>query len=233
MAIGLVVALASTYILRKPSDLTKQCVQALTSLAKSSGATVTSSGDRLWIGGREVHLRARIENEDHVDSKSLVGLLVDILVGGVLHPLTFGSVGVGNNHDDAIDAAISEWSGFVGQALLGALGVRTGDLPKGVGSFSVYPGLTGIRGEGVDWSAEKDSQLLLHLDAIIQELERSPGEFHSISLMIGVRRDGTLQGECRVDNVISPAALNAVQSLPWSANGREYIFKQFYILRRH
>jgi uncharacterized protein DUF6348 len=121
---------------------------------------------------------------------------------------------------------------YVGRALLGALGVKTGDLPQTVGPFAVYPGLAGIRGSGVVWSAEKDKQLLDHLDTLIRELEHSPGEFHSISLLVVIQPDGTLPGECRVDDAISPAALTAVQSFPWSKNGTSYIFKQFYVLRR-
>jgi hypothetical protein len=34
----------------------------------------------------------------------------------------------------------------VGEALLGAVGVKTGTPPQDVGPFLVYPGLVGIRG---------------------------------------------------------------------------------------
>jgi hypothetical protein len=190
-----------------------------------------SAGDRIQIGGKEVRVVAQIESEERADAKVLVGLRVDVLVGGVPQPFTFGSVGVGENRDDAIATAVFEWSQYVGRALLGALGVKSGDLPRSVGPFFVYSGLTGIRGSGAVWSAEKDRQLLHHLENLVQGLDPSSGEFHSISLMLVVRANGTLEGECRVDGVISPAAL-ATQSFPWDQNGTDYIFKQFYALHR-
>jgi Family of unknown function (DUF6348) len=90
----------------------------------------------------------------------------------------------------------------------------------------------GIRGSHSPWSTEKDRQLLHRLDSLVKGLEHSPGELHSISLMVFVERGGTTHGECRVDGVMSPAALTAVQSFPWTQQGSAYVFKQFYVLRR-
>jgi Family of unknown function (DUF6348) len=185
----------------------------------------------MWIGGKEIRLTAQIENNERADAKFLVGLRVDVLVSGGPQPFTVGSIGVGNNEDDAVETAIYEWSQYVGPALLGSLGVKAGVLPQNVGPFLVYPGPVGIRGSGV-WTAEKDRQLLHHLDAIIKGLENSPKEFHSILLMVAVRNAGTAEGECRLDGAISPALLAAVQSFPWSQSGTTFLFKQFYILRR-
>jgi Family of unknown function (DUF6348) len=232
LAMTVVVASAFVFASNRPPNLSERCVQALVSLSKSTDSTVTSSGDRLWIGGKEVRLTAQIENDERADAKYLVGLRVDVLVGGVSQPFTAGSIGLGNNEDDAVETAIHEWSQFVGRALLGSLGVKAGVLPQSVGPFLVYSGLAGIRGSGVVWSAEKDRQLLHHLDTIIQGLENSPKEFHSILLMVAVRHAGTTEGECRLDGAISPAVLAAVQSFPWSQSGMTFLFKQFYILRR-
>lgn len=217
----------------KEPDLSQQCVHALVTVAKSAAPTLTSLGDRIHIGSKEVRLKAQIENEERADTKFLIGMHVDVFVDGVLQPLTFGSVGVGSNRDDAVETAASEWAMAVGEALLGALGVGIGEKPQSVGPFLVYQGLTGIRGSHrVIWSAEKNRQLLHHLDTFVQGLEHSPGELHSISLMVLVRPDGTTQGECRVDGAVSPAVLKALQSFPWDQSGTEYVFKQFYVLRR-
>lgn len=224
--------LTAVYASRKQPNLSERCVQSLASLATAAGATVRSAGDRIQIGGKEVRLVAQIENEERADAKVLVGLRVDVLADGVPQPFTFGSVGVGENRDDAIETAVFEWSQYVGRALLGALGVKSGDLPRSIGQFLVYPGLTGIRGSGAVWSAEKARQLLQHLETLSQVLDRSSGEFHSISLMVVVRANGTVEGECRVDGVISPAALTAVQSFPWQQSGTDYVFRQFYALHR-
>jgi uncharacterized protein DUF6348 len=209
-------------------------VQRLVAIAKSAAATLTSSGDRVRIGSKEVRLRAEIEAaEPSPDNKKyLVGLRVDVFVDGVLQPLTFGSVGIGSDRGDAVETAVSDWAMYVGDALLGALGVKIGEEPQNVGPFLVYQGLVGIRGAHSPWSTEKNRQLLHDLDPLVKGLEHSPGELHSILLMVAVEQGGTPQGECRVDGVISPAALTAVLSFPWSQNGTAYIFKQFYVLRR-
>lgn len=212
-------------------DLSAQCVRALVTVAKSADPKLTSSGDRIQIDTTELRLEARIENEERADTKFLIGMRVDVYVNGVVQPLTFGSVGVGIGRDDAVETAVSEWAMAVGEALLGALGVRTGKPPHNIGSFLVYEGPAGIRGSAA-WSTEKQKELLHHLDSSIQGLEHSPGEFHSISLMLLVRRDGTTQGECRVDGIISPEVLKSIQSFSWEQNRSEYIFKQFYVLRR-
>jgi Family of unknown function (DUF6348) len=181
-----------------------------------------------------VRLRAEIEAaEPSPDNKKyLIGLRINVFVDGVLQPLTFGSVGIGSDRGDAVETAVSDWAMYVGDPLLGALGVKIGEEPQNVGPFLVYQGLVGIRGSHSPWSTENNRQLLHRLDTLVKGLEHSPGELHSISLMVAVEQSGTPQGECRVDGVISPAALTAVQSFPWSQNGTAYIFKQFYVLRR-
>lgn len=215
-------------------DPSERCAQKLVAIAKSASVTLTSSGDRVRIGNKEVRLRAEIETaEPSADNKNyLVGLRVDVFVDEVLQPLTFGSVGVGSDRGDAVETAVLEWAMYVGDTLLRALGVKIGEEPRNIGPFLVYQGLAGIRGSQSPWSTENNRQLLDRLDTLVTGLEHSPGELHSILLMVVVERSGTPRGACRVDGVISPAALTAVQSFPWSENGTAYIFKQFYVLRR-
>jgi hypothetical protein len=231
IAITLFVASPALASAKQP-DLSEKCVHALATVARSAAPGLTLSADRIYIGRTEVRLQAQIENEERADTKFLIGLYVDIYVNGVLQPLTSGSVGIGSDRDDAIETAVSEWAMSVGEALLGALGVRIGEEPQNIGSFLVYHGSAGIRGSHtVTWSTEKQRQLLQHLDTFIQGLDHNPGELHSISLLVSVRSDGTTGGECRVDGAISPALLKTVQSFPWGQN-EVYLFKQFYVLRR-
>lgn len=136
VAIAIFVSLIAVSISRGSSHLSERCVQALVTLAKSAGTTVTSSGDRIWIGGREVRLKAQMENEGRADASFLAGLRVDVLVNGIRQPLSFGSIGMGKSRDDAVDTAVSEWAMSVGEALLGAFGVKTGTPPQDVAPSS-------------------------------------------------------------------------------------------------
>jgi hypothetical protein len=216
----------------KQPDLSEKCAQALAKVAQSAAPGLTSLADRISIGSTEVRLQARMEHEERADTKFVVGIHVDIYINGVRQPLTSGSVGIGSDRNDAIETAVSEWAMLVGEALLGALGVKIGQEPQKIGSFLVYQGFSGIRGSPtITWSTEKERQLVNQLGAFIQGMEHYPGEFHSISLLVSVRHDGTAEGECRVDGALSPALLKTVQSFPWGQN-EVYLFKQFYVLRR-
>lgn len=158
---------------------------------------------------------------------------MDVFVDEVLQPLTYGSVGIGNDREDAITTAVSEWAAAEGEALLDALGVKIGKEPEQIGPFAVYRGPAGIRGsDRVIWSSENDNKLLRQLRPIVQGLEHSPGEFHSISLMVLVRPDGMVEGECRIDGEISAPLLRTLQLFRGGKAVRGFFSKEFYVVRR-
>jgi hypothetical protein len=195
--------------------------------------TLASSGSRIRIGRKVVRVVAQIENDDHADTKFLIGLRVDVLVDDMLQPVSYGSVGLGSDRDEAISTAVSEWAAAVGEALLGALGVKVGKDPEQIGSLLVYRGLAGIRGsDRVIWSSKKDERLLHKLETFVQGLEHSPGELHSISLMVLVGPNGKAEGECRIDGAISSSLLKAIQSFSWEQDDLRYVFKELYVVRR-
>ena len=215
------------------ADPSERCAEALVRVGRPVVATLAASGSQVRVGRKVVRLAAQIENDEHVDSKSLIGLHVDLFVDDVRQPLTYGSLGIGKDREDAINTAVSEWAMAVGEPLLRALGAKTGEQPEQIGQFLIYRGPAGIRGsDHVAWSSEKDKKLLHHLDAFVHGLEHSPGELHSISLMIAVRPDGKTEGECRIDGAISTSLLKAVQSFSWRQDGLNYLFKEFYVVRR-
>jgi len=218
------------------SDPSPKCVEALAAVAKSSAPALVTAGDRIQIGSTKVRLQARTEKEVKVDDPSgfLIGLAVDVFVDDVFQPLTYGVVGVGRDRDDALQNATREWAMYVGQALLGALSARIGEEPQKISNFRVYKGL-GIREasgtHATPLSKEQYEQLLVGMDPFIRGMEQSPADLHSISLTIMVR-NGTADGECRLDGHPSPELFRTVRSIAWSQNGSDYIFKQFFVLRR-
>ncbi len=219
------------------SDLSPKCVEALALVAKSSAPALVTSGDRIQIGSTKVRLQAQIENEDSLDNPKgyIIGVAVDVFVNDVFQPLTYGSVGIGRDRDDALQTAVRDWAMYVGEALLGALGVRIGEEPQKISNFLVYKGLVGIREasgtHATPLSREQYKQLLDGMDPFIRGMEQSPADLHSISLTILVR-NGTADGECRLDGHPSPELFRTVRSIAWSQNGSNYIFKQFFVLRR-
>lgn len=216
--------------------LSGRCAQALAALARSFGAEPSVDGEKVRVGKDELRLRANFEGEGRAPAgdRYAAGLAVEVWVNGSPQPLAAGSVGVGDNREEALATAVSEWAHLAGVAVLSALGVRGKNaFSSNLGRFSVHPGMTGFRGpQAVPWSDERQRELLDKLKGVAGELERSPAEFHTVSVMLIVETDGTSDGECRVDGVASAEALKAVRSYPWPRASATYMFKQFYVLRR-
>jgi hypothetical protein len=240
LAAGAIVVLTLLYSSRaESSNLSEQCVQALASMAKSEGASIRSSGDRLWIGGQEIRVHAEIDDEETDPGKGFfgVGLKVDVSVGGVPQPtLTSGVVGAANNQNDAVREAVGSWASLVGYGLLRSLGVVKDESKTiSVPNYTVHAGYSIVRGtQDVVKSFPSDQDLINRLGPVIESLHSSPSEFHLISMSVAMNSHGLVrgewQGECRVDFALSPEALKAVQSLPWPEG--DYFVKQYFVLLR-
>lgn len=215
-------------------EFSRLCVGALAELAKSAGATPSSEGARLRIGKDELRLSASVSDRGRQGSLHMVGAEVDVSVNGVAQPLKAGVVGVGGDREGAVAEAAAQWVATVGVALLDALGAggRLRPLPN-AGSFSVHAGEAVVRGpQAGAWSDERRRQFLEALGPTIRGLESSPSEFHLILMMVGVEPGAAVEGECRVDGVVSGEALKAAKALSWPPSEGPYMVKQYYLLRR-
>src|SRR5207253_1605564 len=76
-------------------NLSRRCVESLATVAKSAGATPSSEGNRLRIGKDELRLGARVEQVAPAPSGYVAGMVVDVSINGVAHPLTAGVTGSG------------------------------------------------------------------------------------------------------------------------------------------
>ncbi len=212
----------------RQAALSSRCSEALASLAAERALVM---GDHIKIGGTEVALAATVEQEENAGGKFLVGIRVEVSIDDVPQPLTAGSIGVGDNREDAIDTAIFEWAQLVGVALVGALKRKPTNVHAG--PFPVYPGATGFRGSGgTPWSDDDHRQLLRSLAPVIDGLQDSPGEFHAISIMLQVYGGVARGGECRIDGAVSLAATMAMSSFSWPYLTGNYLLKQFYVLKK-
>ena len=97
-------------------DISQRCARSLGKLDPS----IERDGARLRFAGRDVRLRARVENEAGAGAQHLLGLAVDVEVDGAKHPVTDGVVGIGATRDEAVDAAIHWWSRLAGAPIVAA-----------------------------------------------------------------------------------------------------------------
>jgi hypothetical protein len=220
------------------SELSRRCAEALAEFARSAGATPSLDGARLRIGKDEVRLSAQLEQAAQGLSGHVAGVLVGVSINGAVQPtLTAGVVGTGPSSEEAAAAASTAWARLVGVALLDALGVKSQDKPAfSAGRFSVHAGAASLAAmpgaEDVAWADQSRRELLDKLAPVIRGLESSPSKFHLISVMVMVKPSGEMDGECRVDGIVSAEALKAARSFRWPKAANEYMLKQYYVLRR-
>lgn len=217
---------------KKVDPISCLCAQTLAAVARPLGAEPVVEHNRLRLGREVLEMAAIIEQESRPHSRYAIGLAVTTGLQGTA-PLTAGSVGLGSARDDALQTAVSEWAALAGLSWLGALGLKTDAEPAfQAGNFSVHPGLTGIRAQNAPaWSQETQARLAALLTTRIEKLALSPQTLHSLALMFVVESKVVKHGECRVDGVICPDTLEALQAFDWPEGSETYMLKQHCVLR--
>lgn len=224
-------------------DLAARCAIALAAAARAEHIDARATGRRVILNGLELELDAHIENELTKESKWLVGIAVTASAGDGV-PLGAGSVGLGDTRAEALDTAVGEWVQLSGVALVNGLVLKEHARRRHeLHGLVFYPGPTGFRGPEVPKLfsdpkrlqsppslSENHKQLLSLLSPALHELR--PGHAHSLSLMLAVAPSGRLEGECRLDGVVTSAILDAAKQFSWPRTKAGYIFKQYYVVER-
>lgn len=144
---------------------------------------------------------------------------------------TVGSIGISNDKKDAEQTSIDEWIGVFGTAFADML-AQSREFT--VGDFKIYSGLMGIRGEKpakgwMDGSPEMGKKII---NALLPLFNKSNKEINSLNLMVSVNPNGEVNGECRLNNEVSPEVLAELKKLNWEKSEVGYLLKQFYLLKK-
>lgn len=92
---------------------------------------------------------------------------------------------------------------------------------------AAYQGNTGIRGPvQPKWSKDDAARLL----QLVLPSVPADGQPHLLSLTVAVDPAKEVNGECRLDNTLSPAMLDAVKMFSWERLDSIYFFKQNYLV---
>jgi len=142
----------------------------------------------------------------------------------------FGSVGIGDSKQDALETAAFEWLAAYGSPLIKCLNGGTPDIVNG--KHEIYVSAMGIRGSKpggwVDSSKEMHTKLLT---AISWEKLENDKSISSVTINIVVNDKGGIEGECRVDGAISKDILLRLQKLEWPTTADGYMFKLAFVRR--
>jgi hypothetical protein len=207
-------------------DISQRCARSLGKLDPS----IERDGARLRFAGRDVRLRARVENEAGTGAQHLLGLAVDVEVDGVQHPVTDGVVGIGATRDEAVDAAIHWWSRIAGAPIVAALGgVAEWPVRLDHEGVSVFMGETMVRAAApVEWPGGFREHMVVYLWEVLRQLPPLGPTLHALSILFSPSESA---GEVRVDGVPLEQPLLALATFAWPNLGTDYSVRQVMIVR--
>ena len=178
------------------------------------GVEYRVEGTTITVGGRRLEVLPYAEPCDVRDTEHRCGVRFDIRTDGVKDErLRFHGVGNGSDREDAQRDAVRHWWLAFAFPLIRSLADRETDF--GRSRYTAYPGPTVVRGASpggwLDGSARMHQQFTTVLTAVVGEQPI----VKSIDLSVTVNGDGSMDGECRVNGVVSPEVLRALRKLPW------------------
>ncbi|CAN5289047.1 hypothetical protein BH10ACI1_BH10ACI1_03550 [soil metagenome] len=189
--------------------------------------------DEIRIGKAKVKVSTAIEFDGNRQGKWIFAARFDTkLIDTTEAVFTVGSIGIGEDKNDAVETSIDEWIGLFGTAFSEMLSKSEGIK---VGGFKVFSGLMGIRGEKpsqgwIDGSPKMNEKIL---NALLPIIKKSNKEMNSINLMLTVNENGEIDGECKMNNEVSQDILNELKKLNWEKSSTGYLFKQFYLIKKN
>ncbi len=188
--------------------------------------------DEILVGRSKIKVITAVEYNGSNQGKWIFAARYDTKLTTTSETIfTVGSIGIGNDKNDAEETSIDEWMALFGKAFSEMLAKSEGETING---FKVYSGLMGIRGEKpsqswIDGSSEMNKKIVSVLLPIIN---KSNEEINSLNLMLSVNPNGEVAGECRFNNEISQEVLTELKKLNWEKSQTGYIFKQFYLSKK-
>ena len=196
------------------------------------GIAYQVEGTTIEVGGRHLEVLPYAERCNVREAQHLCGVRFDIHADGVKDArLSFGVVGNGTSREAAHRDAVHHWWVAFAFPLIRSLADQRTDF--GHSPYAAYPGAMVVRGKPpggwIDGSTKMHQQLTTVLTAVVGEKP----VVRSIDLKVIVDGEGSVNGECRVNGVVSHDVLGELRKLSWPAGDPDsgYRFYQTYILK--
>lgn len=189
-------------------------------------------GTTIKAGGRRLEVLPYAERCGVRDSEHHCGVRFDIHADGVKDErLSFHVLGQGGAPEEAQRDAVRRWWVAFAFPLIRSLADRQTEF--GRSRYAAYPGPTVVRGKPpggwLDGSATMHRRFTTVLTAFVGD---NP-IVKSIDLSVTVNGDGSVNGACRVNGVVSPEAFRELRKLPWPGGDPDagYQLYQTYVLK--
>ncbi|HVV83850.1 MAG TPA: DUF6348 family protein [Kofleriaceae bacterium] len=216
-----------------PASPEARSAAALSELFATSLASIAGPvhGDTVTVGRHALTVHAKSEGAGGTtpDGRTVAGVEVICDVDGqVVAAFHTGAVAVDATPEAARKAAAAEWASIYGWAIVDALAEKPAEYE--VAGFAIHAGLTGVLGPKPDGVDGLDPVIFGLLEPELAELLPSRAGFHSITIDLTTKADGTQEGDYWVDDDSSSRLADALHALPWPTSARPYTVKKFYVL---
>lgn len=190
--------------------------------------------DTLFLGDTAISVQLEQVQEKQIDGKWVYG--TDITTSfktGAAMPFGVGSIGIGVSRKEAIDVCIMEWFAVFGVPFTNMLKDEGGIKLDGLKIFAAPVGIRGNAPEGELLKGDDESAKEIIL-AIRAQIEKESNEVVAVDIKLIIGADGVSGGECRINNNISLSAeaLENLKKLSWPATKEEFMFKQYFIIKK-
>jgi hypothetical protein len=177
-----------------------------------------------------------VEQKDQVIAPVDVQLHVDADDGSRFR---LGTLGIGENHKQAMRAAIEEWHMLAAAPVLAALGAPAGDLrrevlPPMLAGWKFFPGRAGIRGAvppGLESGGEFHRALLGELHKFVSGWEIPQQDTLRSIFIFASSAENKLVVEAAVDGFVHDALTAQLMALDWPKPEEPYLYKQLFVFR--
>ncbi|MDQ4120495.1 MAG: DUF6348 family protein [Acidobacteriota bacterium] len=216
------------------SDLDRKALAKLyeTFHNRENSKDVEIKNDEIRVGKTKIKVTTAIEFDgNHQNSWIFAARYETKLVDDKETVFTISSIGIGKDKKDAEETSIDEWIALFGTSLSEM--VLKPDKGILIENYQIFPGLMGIRGEAPSqsWIDGSESMSKKIVNSLLPIIKKSDKKLTSINLLIKVSENGSVEGECRINNETSKDLLEAIQKLDWKTGQQGYLFKQFYLIK--
>ena len=197
-------------------------------LAQASGAA--ANGDTIKVGEHSLSLVPQVEQVANApDGRVAAGVRVSCKIDGkAVDALTAGSVGIDTSRDAALVTAAEEWAMQYGKPIVDALSAKAPTLQ--ISGFKVYAGPVGIRGSKPDGLDEVNANFFRAIEPALPTLITAKAGLHSMTITAVRNKDGSMDGEFRVDGQVSEELKRRALQVKWPTSSSTYMLKQYYVL---
>ncbi|HMJ07395.1 MAG TPA: DUF6348 family protein [Pyrinomonadaceae bacterium] len=216
------------------SNLNKNALQKLfAELQRGEGKNRIEVSDSEIISDKwKITVAVTVESTTNRLNFSECSLRFDTKVAGAEGELfALRMIGHGKNEAEAHQNSIDNWNAVFGSSLSRFL--LASHLKVLVGEFTAFPGLMGTSRE-ISPQSWIDSSSNMHrriIDTLVPYLRKSPQHLTFVDLEVRVAKDGSINGEIRIDGQVAEELFNKITSLDWKDGGIDYIFRQVYFVR--